>query len=192
MVLIIDNYDSFTYNLARYFEELNCRVRVVKNDALSIQDIALLAPTHLVISPGPCTPAQAGISSRAIDEYTGKIPILGVCLGHQAIGEVFGAQLVNAPVIRHGKTSKIEVKGQSGLFDRLPSEFNVTRYHSLILDESSLANTELQITAICTEHGQTEVMAIEHSRYKVYGVQFHPESLLSEYGHEILQNFIER
>ncbi|GBL03748.1 aminodeoxychorismate/anthranilate synthase component II [Glaciecola sp. KUL10] len=192
MVVIIDNYDSFTHNLARYFEELNCQVCVFKNDELSVDDIARFSPTHLVISPGPCTPARSGISIKAIDEYKGKIPILGVCLGHQAIGELFGARLINAPIIRHGKTSKIEVLSQTGLFKAIPEQFSVTRYHSLILEEISLAKTELKITAVCTQHGQKEVMAIEHAQYPIYGVQFHPESLLSEYGHEILQNFIEQ
>lgn len=191
MVLIIDNYDSFTFNLARYFEELNCDVKVVKNDDLALDQIVALRPDYLVISPGPCTPAQAGVSKLAIKRLAGKIPILGVCLGHQAIGEVFGAKLINAPVIRHGKTSLIKVLSNDGLFASLPNEFAVTRYHSLILDQSSLEQTELSVTAICTQHGQQEVMAIEHSIHQIYGVQFHPESLLSEYGHDILQNFLD-
>lgn len=190
MVLIIDNYDSFTYNLARYFSELGAQVKVVKNDEISSQQIATLKPTHIVISPGPCTPNESGISKQVIKDWFDQLPILGVCLGHQAIGEFFGAQLIRAQHVRHGKTSTIDVLKQAGLFAKTADRFSVTRYHSLILDYDSVANSDLSVTSVCTEHGNTEVMAFEHKVLPIFGVQFHPESLLTEYGHTLLSNFL--
>ncbi|MGJ8682379.1 anthranilate synthase component II [Paraglaciecola sp.] len=194
MLLLIDNYDSFTHNLAHYFNELGQEVKVVRNDEINCTDIENLAPEYLVFSPGPCTPKQAGITLKAIQKFSGKIPILGVCLGHQAIGQVFGATLVNAKEIRHGKTSV--VYHQTGqLFKQINSSFHATRYHSLLLDIQSIPEC-FKITAWCNQssgselNNQSEVMAIEHKTLAVYGVQFHPESLLTEFGHEILENFL--
>ena len=199
MLLLIDNYDSFTHNLARYFEELKQEVLVVRNDEISCQQIAALAPEHLVFSPGPGTPHSAGVTLEAIKTFSGKIPILGVCLGHQAIGLAFGANLVNAQQIKHGKTSQIQHQ-QSVLFNGVQHPFTATRYHSLVLETASIPE-EFKITAWCfnnevenieLEHiaKQAEVMAIEHKTLAIYGVQFHPESLLTEFGHHILNNFI--
>ncbi|WP_340679339.1 aminodeoxychorismate/anthranilate synthase component II [Paraglaciecola sp.] len=189
MLLLIDNYDSFTHNLARYFVELGQQVKIVRNDQLDCEAIAQLAPEYLVISPGPCTPDQAGISLQAIEQFAGKIPLLGVCLGHQAIGQVFGAQVVRARNIKHGKTSLIE-HNSSRLFHEVPSPFMATRYHSLLLAQDSI-NTDFAVSAWCKESGvEREVMAIEHKSLAIAGVQFHPESLLTEFGHQILANFI--
>ena len=189
MLLLIDNYDSFTHNLARYFVELGQQVKVVRNDQLSCQDITQLNPDFLVISPGPCTPDQAGISLQAIEQFTGIIPILGVCLGHQAIGQVFGAQIVRAYNIKHGKTSLIQHNG-SLLFQGVPSPFTATRYHSLLLEPASISS-DFSVTAWSQEQSSAkEVMAIEHHSLALAGVQFHPESLLTEFGHQILANFI--
>ena len=189
MLLLIDNYDSFTHNLARYFVELGQQVKVVRNDQLSCQDITQLNPDFLVISPGPCTPDQAGISLQAIEQFAGIIPILGVCLGHQAIGQVFGAQIVRAHNIKHGKTSLIQ-HNDSLLFQDVPSPFTATRYHSLLLEPASISN-DFSVTAWCQEQSSAkEVMAIEHHNLALAGVQFHPESLLTKFGHQILANFI--
>tara|TARA_R110000868_G_scaffold53389_3_gene167668 strand:+ start:3105 stop:3716 length:612 start_codon:yes stop_codon:yes gene_type:complete len=191
MLLLIDNYDSFTHNLARYFVELGQQVKIVRNDQLSCPEITKLNPDYLVISPGPCTPDQAGISLQAIEQFAGKIPILGVCLGHQAIGQVFGAQVVGAHNIKHGKTSLIQ-HNNSRLFQDVPSPFTATRYHSLLLELASITS-EFEISAWCQEQGlPLEVMAIEHNTLALAGVQFHPESLLTEFGHQILANFINR
>ena len=188
MLLLIDNFDSFTHNLARYFTELGANVEVVRNNALTLDDISRLAPSQLVISPGPCTPNEAGISLSAIEYFAGKIPILGVCLGHQAIGQVFGAKVVGAQEIKHGKVSALSHRN-SGLFKDLPNTFNVTRYHSLVLDPTSLPST-INVDAWCeTVQGTKEIMAISHASYPVWGVQYHPESLLTEHGHSVLEAF---
>jgi anthranilate synthase/aminodeoxychorismate synthase-like glutamine amidotransferase len=189
MVLIIDNYDSFTFNLARYFEELGAQVKVVKNDALSLLELQELEFTHLVISPGPCSPNEAGICLDAIAEFAGKVPLLGVCLGHQAIGQVFGAKVIRAKNIKHGKTSEIQVKQAHGIFEEVADTFTATRYHSLLLELETLPEL-LQITAVCTESDDTEIMGIRHKTMPIFGVQFHPESLLTQEGHKILNNFL--
>jgi len=189
VLLLIDNFDSFTHNLARYFTELGANVEVVRNNALTLDDISRLAPSQLVISPGPCTPNEAGISLSAIEHFAGKIPILGVCLGHQAIGQVFGAKVVGAQEIKHGKVSALSHRN-SGLFKDLPNPFNVTRYHSLVLDPTSLPSS-INVDAWCeTAHGTKEIMAISHASYPVWGVQYHPESLLTEHGHSVLEAFL--
>ena len=189
MLLLIDNFDSVTHNLARYFTELGANVEVVRNNALTLDDISRLAPSQLVISPGPCTPNEAGISLSAIEYFAGKIPILGVCLGHQAIGQVFGAKVVGAQEIKHGKVSALSHRN-SGLFKDLPNTFNVTRYHSLVLGPTSLPST-INVDAWCeTVQGTKEIMAISHASYPVWGVQYHPESLLTEHGHSVLEAFL--
>lgn len=189
MLLLIDNFDSFTHNLARYFTELGANVEVVRNNALTLDDISRLAPSQLVISPGPCTPNEAGISLSAIEHFADKIPILGVCLGHQAIGQVFGAKVVGAQEIKHGKVSALSHRN-SGLFKDLPNPFNVTRYHSLVLDPTSLPSS-INVDAWCeTAQGTKEIMAISHASYPVWGVQYHPESLLTEHGHSVLEAFL--
>jgi len=189
VLLLIDNFDSFTHNLARYFTELGANVEVVRNNALTLDDISRLAPSQLVISPGPCTPNEAGISLSAIEHFAGRIPILGVCLGHQAIGQVFGAKVVGAQEIKHGKVSALSHRS-SGLFKNLPNPFNVTRYHSLVLDPTSLPSS-INVDAWCeTAQGTKEIMAISHASYPVWGVQYHPESLLTEHGHSVLEAFL--
>lgn len=188
MLLLIDNYDSFTHNLARYFRELNLEVQVVRNDQISCNQIAQLAPRYLVFSPGPCTPNEAGITLEAIRTFAGKIPILGVCLGHQAIGQVLGGKVEVAKHIMHGKTSNIRHTG-SPFFDDIADPFIATRYHSLILDADTLPS-EINITAWCEDFGEHEPMAIEHQDFALMGVQFHPESLLTKVGHKILFNFV--
>ncbi|WP_395340072.1 anthranilate synthase component II [Ningiella sp. W23] len=189
MVLIVDNYDSFTFNLARYFEELEQSVTVVKNDALTINQMKGIEFSHLVISPGPCSPNESGISMEAIHAFTGKRPILGVCLGHQAIAAVNGANVVQARHIRHGKTSTIKCNTGARLFSHCSETFIATRYHSLIVEEASLP-TQFSVSAWCEDFALKEVMAIENDAQGLYGVQFHPESLLTEYGHQILENFL--
>ncbi|MFC3122973.1 anthranilate synthase component II [Agaribacter flavus] len=189
MIVIIDNYDSFTYNLVRYFEELGQKVEVHKNDAISVECLHNIDFSHLVISPGPCSPNEAGLSLAIIQAFWGKIPMLGVCLGHQAIAQYAGASIVRAAEIRHGKISTISIAEQSTLFKDCKRQFNATRYHSLIVDPSTLP-TSFNITAWCSDFKHREIMAIEDSINKVYGVQFHPESLLTEHGHTILNNFI--
>jgi para-aminobenzoate synthetase component 2 len=191
MVLIIDNYDSFTFNLARYFEELGAQVKVVKNDELGILDLQKLEFTHLVISPGPCSPNEAGICLDAIAAFAGKVPLLGVCLGHQAIGQVFGAKVIRAKNIKHGKTSEIQVKQAHGIFEGFANIFTATRYHSLLLELETLPEL-LQITAVCSESDDTEIMGIQHKTMPIFGVQFHPESLLTQEGHKILNNFLKK
>ncbi|WJG10002.1 aminodeoxychorismate/anthranilate synthase component II [Aliiglaciecola sp. LCG003] len=188
MLLLIDNYDSFTHNLARYFRELGATVKVVRNDKLSCTEISRLAPQQLVFSPGPCTPNDAGITLEAIDKFAGKIPMLGVCLGHQAIGQVFGAKVEVAENIMHGKTSNVNHSG-SALFDNVNNPFEATRYHSLILEKNSIPS-EFSMTAWCNGKFGVEPMAIEHKEMPVMGVQFHPESLLTRSGHQILSNFL--
>lgn len=190
MLLMIDNYDSFTYNLVQYFAELGEEVRVVRNDQITVEDIASLRPDRLVISPGPCAPAQAGICLQAIAHFTGRLPILGVCLGHQAIGAALGGRIVRSKVQMHGKASTLHTD-QRGVFADLPERFQVIRYHSLAIEESSLPAV-LEITAR-SEDG--EIMGVRHrelagSATPVEGVQFHPESILSEHGHALLNNFL--
>lgn len=188
MLLIIDNYDSFTYNLVQYFQVLGQDVVVRRNDQISLEEIATLAPTHLVISPGPKTPDAAGISLTAIHHFAGKLPILGVCLGHQCIGQSFGAKVIHAPQVMHGKTSPIYHENQ-GIFQQLPSPFIATRYHSLILDEATLPDC-LEVIAWTKDIVGREVMGIRHRSLPIVGVQFHPESILTVEGHRLLQNFL--
>ena len=186
MLLMIDNYDSFTYNIVQYFGELGQDVKVFRNDAISLSEIARLKPDYLVISPGPCAPAQAGISLAAIREFAGKVPLLGVCLGHQSIGEAFGGRIVYAKKLMHGKVSPVHHTGQ-GVFKGLPNPVTCTRYHSLAIERESLPDC-LEIRA-WTEDG--EIMGVRHKTLAVEGVQFHPESILTEHGHDMLKNFLE-
>ena len=185
MLLMIDNYDSFTYNLVQYFGELGQDVKVIRNDAITVPEIGAMTPDYLVISPGPCAPAQAGVSLAAIQEYAGKIPLLGVCLGHQAIGEAFGGKIIHAQQLMHGKTSPVFHKNV-GVFRGLPNPITCTRYHSLAIERVSLPAC-LEITAE-TEDG--EIMGVRHKTLPVEGVQFHPESILTEQGHQMLDNFL--
>jgi anthranilate synthase/aminodeoxychorismate synthase-like glutamine amidotransferase len=189
MLLLIDNYDSFTYNLAQYLGELGQEVRVVRNDEISSDDIGKLtpAPTHLVISPGPCTPNEAGISLEVIKSWAGKIPIFGVCLGHQSIGQAFGGKIVRAKQVMHGKTSKI-FHDEKGVFTGLPNPFEATRYHSLLIERQSVPDC-LDVTAKTWDE---EIMAVRHKTLAVEGVQFHPESFLTTVGKDLLRNFLER
>nr|WP_298415734.1 aminodeoxychorismate/anthranilate synthase component II [uncultured Halomonas sp.] len=191
-VLMIDNYDSFTFNVVQYLAELGAVVETYRNDALSLADIEALAPSHIVISPGPCTPNEAGISLEVIRHFAGKLPILGVCLGHQAIGQVFGGKVVRAPQVMHGKTSLVEHRGE-GVFSGLENPLEVTRYHSLIVDAKSLPE-ELEITAWTSDDDVTPgvIMGLRHRTLDIEGVQFHPESILTRQGHELLNNFLER
>ncbi|MHC8598821.1 anthranilate synthase component II [Arenicellales bacterium IMCC55707] len=186
MLLMIDNYDSFTYNLVQYFGELGERVTVYRNDQLTLNDIDALAPSHVVISPGPCTPNEAGISVDLVREYGARIPILGVCLGHQSIAQAYGGNIVRAPTLMHGKTSMISHEGES-LFGEIPTPFQATRYHSLVVEESSLPDC-FEITARADDG---EIMGIAHRAHPVVGVQFHPESILTQYGHKMLHNFLQ-
>ncbi|MEO1857598.1 MAG: aminodeoxychorismate/anthranilate synthase component II [Rubritalea sp.] len=186
MLLVIDNYDSFTYNLVQYFGELGQEMKVVRNDKFSIADIEALAPTHICISPGPCTPNEAGISCEVIKHFAGKIPIFGVCLGHQSIGQVFGGEVIRAEQLMHGKTSPVLHHGKS-VFKGLPSPFTATRYHSLIVKRETLPDC-LEITAE-TENGV--IMGLRHKEMEIHGVQFHPESILTEHGKDMLQNFLD-
>ncbi len=190
MLLIIDNYDSFTYNLYQYFCELGAEVKVVRNDEITLDEIESMAPSHLVISPGPCTPNEAGISLKAIEYFAGKLPILGVCLGHQAIAQVFGGSIVSAKKVMHGKTSSIQHK-ECGVFSQLNMPLTVTRYHSLVVKNESLPEC-LEITAWTqTSDGQfDEIMGFRHKTQPIEGVQFHPESIKTEQGHELLANFL--
>ena len=187
MLLVIDNYDSFTYNLVQYLGELKQDVRVVRNDEIPVAAIADLRPTHLVISPGPCTPNEAGISLDAIKTYAGKIPILGVCLGHQSIGQAFGGNIVRAARVMHGKTSQIHHDGK-GVFSGLPNPFEATRYHSLVIERASVPEA-LEITARTADD---EIMAVRHKTLPVEGVQFHPESFLTTVGKDLLRNFVSK
>jgi len=192
VLLMIDNYDSFTYNLVQYFGELQADVQVYRNDKITIDDIEKLNPDHLVISPGPCTPNEAGISLAAIKHFAGKLPILGVCLGHQSIGQAFGGKIVHANAIMHGKTSIIHHNGQ-GVFKGIPGPFEATRYHSLVIEKQSIPDC-LEITAWTeNEKGELdEIMGVRHKDLEVEGVQFHPESILTEHGHALLKNFLVR
>ncbi|MCP3429273.1 anthranilate synthase component II [Opacimonas viscosa] len=188
MLLLIDNYDSFTHNLARYFVELGQEVKVVRNDAISCAEIAALNPQYLVLSPGPCTPNESGITLEAIATFAGKIPMLGVCLGHQAIAQVFGAKIIRAKHVLHGKTAKVN-HSTGRLFVDIENPFVATRYHSLLIKPDTLS-TNFTVTAWCEMDDTREIMAIEDNAQHIYGVQFHPESLLTEAGHDILQNFL--
>ncbi|EGQ9279205.1 aminodeoxychorismate/anthranilate synthase component II [Vibrio vulnificus] len=192
MLLIIDNYDSFTYNLYQYFCELGAQVQVVRNDEIDLAGIAQLNPTHLVISPGPCTPNEAGISLAAIEHFAGKLPILGVCLGHQAIAQVFGAKVVRARQVMHGKTSPITHNGQS-VFKGLNNPLTVTRYHSLVVENGSLPEC-FELTAWTThdDGSMDEIMGYQHKTLAIDAVQFHPESIKTEQGHQLLANFLTR
>ena len=184
-LLMIDNYDSFTYNLVQYFGELGAEVLVHRNDEISLADIEGLKPSHLVVSPGPCSPAEAGISVVAIQHFAGKLPILGVCLGHQSIGAAFGGRIIRAQQLMHGKTSVIHTT-QQGVFADLPKDYTVNRYHSLSIERSSCP-AELEVTA-WTDDG--EIMGVRHRSLAIEGVQFHPESILTEHGHALLNNFL--
>lgn len=191
MLLMIDNYDSFTFNIVQYLCELGADVKVVRNDEVTLADIARMKPERLVISPGPCTPNEAGISMPAIREFAGKMPILGVCLGHQSIGAVFGGNVIRARQVMHGKLSAIHHEGK-GLFKGLPSPYNATRYHSLIVERATLPDC-LEITAwTALDDGSVdEIMGLQHKTLPIQGVQFHPESILTEHGHALLKNFLE-
>jgi anthranilate synthase component 2 len=191
MLLMIDNYDSFTYNLVQYLGELGAEVRVYRNDEIFVEQIREMAPDRIVVSPGPCTPAEAGISVPLIRAMAGKVPILGVCLGHQAIGQAFGGHIVKAREVMHGKTSPVHHRG-IGVFAGLETPFQATRYHSLVVERASLPAC-LEITAWTeTSEGELdEIMGIRHREFAVQGVQFHPESILTRHGHDLLRNFIE-
>jgi anthranilate synthase component II len=186
MLLMIDNYDSFTYNLVQYFGELGEEVKVVRNDEIDLDGVAALGPARIVISPGPCTPNEAGISVPLIQSFAGRVPILGVCLGHQSIGQAFGGRIVHAKELMHGKTSPIHHTDQ-GVFHGLPDPFTATRYHSLVVERGTLPDC-LEVTA-WTDDG--EIMGVRHKDLAVEGVQFHPESILTEHGHALLRNFLE-
>lgn len=191
MLLMIDNYDSFTYNIVQYLGELGADVHVVRNDEISVDDIAGLAPEKIVLSPGPCTPNEAGISMAVVQQWAGKLPILGICLGHQSIGQVYGGKVVRARKVMHGKTSPIHHKGE-GVFSGLSRPFEATRYHSLVVEKDSLPDC-LEITAWTeTESGDIdEIMGLRHRELALEGVQFHPESILTAHGHDLLRNFLE-
>lgn len=187
MLLMIDNYDSFTYNLVQYFAELGEKVAVYRNDEITLEKIAELKPERIVISPGPCTPNEAGVSLSVIDQFSGDIPVLGVCLGHQSIGQAFGGKVVHAKQLMHGKTSPIFHNNQ-GVFRNLPNPFIATRYHSLVVERATLPDC-LEITA-WTEDG--EIMGLRHKTRAIEGIQFHPESILSEHGRDMLENFLKQ
>ena len=187
MLLLIDNYDSFTYNLYQYLAELGAQVEVRRNDAVTLDEIEAMQPDHLVISPGPCTPHEAGLSCAIIERFGPSIPLLGVCLGHQAIGQVYGGRVIRAPEPMHGKTSMMHHRGQ-GVFQNLPAPFEANRYHSLIVERATLP-TELEITA---ETADGLIMGLKHLTYPVEGVQFHPESILTPVGKDLLRNFLEK
>lgn len=191
MILMIDNYDSFTYNVVQYLGELDADVKVVRNDEITIAEIETMAPEKIVISPGPCTPNEAGVSVAVIETFAGRIPLLGICLGHQSIGQAFGAKIVRARAVMHGKTSPI-YHNDSGVFRELKNPYRATRYHSLVIEKESLPEC-LEITAWTqTDDGQVdEIMGVRHKALAVEGVQFHPESILSEHGHDLLRNFLE-
>lgn len=185
-VLMIDNYDSFTYNIVQYFGELGADVRVARNDQITLDEIEALAPGHLCVSPGPCSPAEAGISVAAIQRFAGRVPILGVCLGHQAIGAAYGGKIVRAQTVMHGKTVRITHKG-TDIFQGLPSPYTAIRYNSLTIDPDSLPDC-LEVTATADDG---DIMGVRHKTLPVYGVQYHPESILSEHGHAMLRNFLQ-
>jgi anthranilate synthase component 2 len=187
-VFMIDNYDSFTFNLVQYFGELGAKVTVKRNDEISLADIEAAQPTHLCLSPGPCTPTEAGICLDALHHFKGKLPILGVCLGHQSIGQAFGGNIVRARAPMHGKVDVLQHTGE-GVFANLPNPFNVTRYHSLVIERNTLPDC-LHITAWSGDKDTGEIMGVRHNTFNIEGVQFHPESIMSEHGHAMLQNFL--
>lgn len=189
-ILMIDNYDSFTYNLVHYLSELGAEVNVARNDKITLNEIEAIAPEKIVISPGPCTPNEAGISLALIQRFAQRIPILGVCLGHQCLGQSYGGKIVEAKKIMHGKTAAI-YHDESGIFKDIPSPFQATRYHSLVIEPYSLPECFTMTAWTQEENGDIEaIMGIQHKEYKLYGVQFHPESIMSEHGHQLLQNFL--
>jgi len=192
MILMIDNYDSFTYNLVQYFGELGEQVKVVRNDQIEVQEIKALNPDHIVLSPGPCTPNEAGVSLQVVEKFAGQTPILGVCLGHQTIGQAFGGNIVRANDIMHGKTSPVYHHNQH-VFTGCDMPFTATRYHSLVIEQATLPEC-LQVTAWTQKsNGDVdEIMGVRHEHYAVEGVQFHPESILTEFGHHLLENFIQQ
>ncbi|OUR63796.1 anthranilate/aminodeoxychorismate synthase component II [Bermanella sp. 47_1433_sub80_T6] len=190
MLLMIDNYDSFTYNVVQYFGELGADVKVVRNDEITIEEIEALNPDHLVISPGPCTPNEAGISVAAINHFAGKLPILGICLGHQSIAQAFGGKIIRAKKVMHGKTSDVFHEGK-GVFADLNRPFTATRYHSLVIEQDTIPDC-LELTAWTqNEDGSIEeIMGVQHKTLAIQGVQFHPESILTQHGHDLLENFL--
>jgi anthranilate synthase component 2 len=187
MVLMIDNYDSFTYNIVQYCLELGADLKVIRNDELSVDEIEALKPEKIIISPGPATPNEAGVSLEVIERFKDKVPILGICLGHQSIAQSFGGKVVRAKQMMHGKTSKVNRSGECAIFDKLPEIFTATRYHSLIVEKASLPDA-IEPTAYSED--DHEIMALKIKGRPIYGVQFHPESIMSEFGHEILENFL--
>ena len=191
MLLMIDNYDSFTYNIVQYFGELDQEVKVVRNDQVTLEEIERWQPKYLVIGPGPCSPSEAGISIPAIQHFSGKIPLLGVCLGHQAIGQAFGGKIIRAKTVMHGRLSDM-YHNDTGIFSNLPSPFSATRYHSLVIDQTSVPEC-LEVNCWTQEQDGSieEIMGIKHKTLAVEGVQFHPESILSQHGHQIFKNFLE-
>ena len=191
MLLMIDNYDSFTYNIVQYFGELNQELKVVRNDQVTLEDIEQWQPKYLVIGPGPCSPTEAGISIPAINHFAGKIPLLGVCLGHQAIGQAFGGNIIRAKTVMHGRLSDMH-HSSKGIFSNLPSPFAATRYHSLVIEQESLPEC-LEVTCWTNQADGSieEIMGVKHKTLAVEGVQFHPESILSQHGHQIFKNFLE-
>ncbi|MFT4799351.1 MAG: anthranilate synthase component 2 [Candidatus Azotimanducaceae bacterium] len=191
MIVMIDNYDSFTYNIVQYLGELGQEVLVYRNDEITVDEVRALAPEFIVISPGPCTPNQAGISMNIVEHFAGEIPMLGICLGHQSLGQVYGGEIVRASQVMHGKTSEIRHTGK-GVFRNLPNPFVATRYHSLVVQKSSLPDC-FEITAWTEKAGvMDEIMGLRHKENGVEGVQFHPESILTEHGHQLLQNFLDQ
>lgn len=192
MVLMIDNYDSFTYNVVQYLAELSAEVRVVRNDELTLQQLIALNPEKIVVSPGPCSPNEAGVSLQAIEYFGGRVPVLGICLGHQSIGQAYGGRIVHARQVMHGKTSPIH-HSASGVFQGLATPFVATRYHSLVIDKSSLPDS-LEVTAWTLDgDGEVdEIMGVRHRDFAIEGLQFHPESILSEYGDQLLRNFLQQ
>ena len=191
MILMIDNYDSFTYNIVQYLGELGANVKVVRNDMISSKDIEYMEPEKIVISPGPCTPKEAGISIEVINHFHSKLPILGICLGHQSIGAAFGGNIIKAKKIMHGKTSLI-YHHQNYIFKDLPTPYTATRYHSLVIEEETMPDClEIIAETKSDDKSENEIMAIRHKDFHTYGVQFHPESIMSEHGHQILKNFLE-
>ena len=191
MLLMIDNYDSFTYNVVQYLAELNADVKVIRNDECSVSEIESMAPERIVVSPGPCTPNEAGVSVDVIKYFAGKVPLLGICLGHQSIGQAFGGNVIRANTVMHGKTSPIQHKGV-GVFSDLSKPFTATRYHSLVLEKDGLPDC-LEVTAWTQDDSGNvdEIMGVRHKHFPIEGVQFHPESILSEHGHQLLDNFLQ-
>jgi anthranilate synthase component 2 len=187
MTLIIDNYDSFTYNIVQYCKELGADLKVVRNDEMSVEEIEALNPEKIILSPGPSTPDEAGVTLEVIESFAGEKPIFGICLGHQSIAQAFGGKVIEAPNMMHGKTSQIRVTRNSPTFKGVPSEFRATRYHSLVVEESSLPKN---IVPTAYSQDDQQIMALEVEGLNIYGVQFHPESIMSEYGHKMLENFL--